>query len=341
MGGSGQIGFAIAERLLSGGWEVTLGSRGKREVAFHLTELGAKFCSVDREEADGLASAINAGCDLFVDTVAFDAEHATQLLGVQQSIGQIIAVSSASVYCDERGRTLDEARQSGFPELPPRMTEEQSTVKPGPSTYSTRKVEMERTLLDGATRPVAILRPCAIHGPFSTHPREWWFVKRLLDGRQKIPLAYRGQSQFQTSSTANIAALVSALVASKAGGIYNIGDPASPTVFEIGQAVIAACAIQADLVPVDTEDYPPSIGSTPWSVPKTFTIDDAKARSTGYRPLGSYEETVAETCRLLMQHNGGDWRIHFPQLAKYPYDLFDYAAEDRWFRMAAVGDQLS
>ena len=136
------------------------------------------------------------------------------------------------------------------------MTEEQLTVDPGPSTYSTRKIAMERALLDGATCSAAVLRPCAIHGPFSAHPREWWFVKRLLDGREKIPLAYSGDSQFQTSAISNIAALVSALSVRKADGIFNIGDPDSPSVLEIGNAIIAACGIEAALIPFETGTYP-------------------------------------------------------------------------------------
>ncbi|WP_073973249.1 NAD(P)H-binding protein [Erythrobacter donghaensis] len=336
LGGTGQIGLAVAERLLEDGWQVTLGSRGRQQLPSHITEIGAKLCRVDRSEFVELASAIDSGCDLLIDTVAFDAAHARQLLAVQHNVGQIIAISSASVYSDAQGRTLDEARQNGFPELPHRMTEEQSTVEPGPSTYSTRKVAMERALMEGAKCPVAVLRPGAIHGPFSAHPREWWFVKRLLDGRERIPLAYDGRSQFQTSATENIGALVSTLAGSRLGGIFNIGDPDAPTVLEIGKAIVAECAIDADLVLVDTQTYPPRVGATPWSVPKPFTISDAKARSAGYRPVGSYRETVSRTCRWLMEHNPDNWRARFPQLALYPYDMFDYAAEDRFISRSAV-----
>lgn len=149
LGGTGQIGLAVAERLLKDGWQVTLGSRGRQQLPSHVTEIGAEFCRVDRTEFAELASAIGSGCDLLIDTVAFDAAHADQLLAVQHDVGQIIAISSASVYSDAHGRTLDEARQNGFPDLPHRMTEEQSTVEPGPSTYSTRKVAMERALIEG------------------------------------------------------------------------------------------------------------------------------------------------------------------------------------------------
>jgi len=153
-------------------------------------------------------------------------------------------------------------------------------------------------------------------------------------------LAYSGRSQFQTSATENIGALVSTLASSRLGGIFNIGDPDAPTLLEIGKAIVAECAIDADLVPVDTQSYPPQVGATPWSVPKPFTIDDSKARSAGYRPVGSYRETVSRTCRWLMEYHPDDWRARFPQLALYPYDMFDYGAEDSFLSASVVGGSV-
>lgn len=104
-----------------------------------------------------------------------------------------MVISSSSVYQDKSGRTLDEAAATaGFPDLPDPISETQQTVSPGPATDSTRKMAMERTLRDGARVPVTILRPCAIYGRGSSHPRGWWFVKRMLDRRPIIPIAFRG-----------------------------------------------------------------------------------------------------------------------------------------------------
>lgn len=331
LGGTGQIGFATAAKLLSNGWRVTLGSRGRRAVPGHLQERGLTAIELDRSVSGGLQTAIKDGCDLLIDTIAFNATHARQLLRVQDGIGQIIAISSASVYRDECGRTLDEAKQGGFPDLPESMTEEQPTVEPGSATYSMRKVAMERVLLDGRAA-AAIIRPCAIHGPYSAHPREWWFIKRLRDGRDTIPLSYRGLSQFQTSAAADVAELISALAEARASGIYNVAGSDSPTVMEIGQAIFSACGIDARLLPIDTPAYSTRVGATPWSVPKPFTIAVGKARSIGYKPVGDYRATVAETCAWLMDQPVADWQLRFPQLAAYPFELFDYEAEDRFLR---------
>ena len=61
---------------------------------------------------------IGQDADIVIDTVAFDATHADQLLEIQADIGSFIVISSSSVYCDDQGRTLDEARLNGFADLP-------------------------------------------------------------------------------------------------------------------------------------------------------------------------------------------------------------------------------
>lgn len=61
--------------------------------------------------------------------------------------------------------------QTGFPELPNPIPETHPTADPGPATYSTRKIALERHLRDHAAVQVTVLRPCAIHGLLSRHLR--------------------------------------------------------------------------------------------------------------------------------------------------------------------------
>lgn len=150
IGGTGQIGRAIGARLLSEGWTVILASRGGRDMPDDLLRMGAKTVVVNRDEPGELAKSLGSSADAVIDTVAYDQTHADQLLEMEQEVGQFVVISSCSVYRDDAGRTLDETRENGFPDLPDGMTEEQPTVEPGPQTYSTRKVALERRLLDHA-----------------------------------------------------------------------------------------------------------------------------------------------------------------------------------------------
>src|SRR5208282_1556271 len=190
IGGTGQIGQATAGRLVDSGWTVTIAHRGLRPLPPGLFERGVNVVTLDRDEPGPLARALASGADALIDTVAYDRNHARQLLEVQGVLGSLIVVSSSSVYRDPLGRTLDEAAETGFPELPDPIGEDEPTVEPGPATYSSRKAALERVLLDRAAIPLAILRPAAVSGIGSPHAREWWFVKRIRDRRPAILLAY-------------------------------------------------------------------------------------------------------------------------------------------------------
>ena len=188
--------------------------------------------------------------------------------------------------------------------------------------------DVSRTLLDHAATPVTVLRPGPIHGPGSRLPREWWFVKRILDGRKVIPLAYRGTSRFHTTSVANIAALTHVVIEAPASRVLNIADPSAPSVAEIAAFISQHMGYTGHIVEVPGEDYPAALGRTPWSVPRPFVLDLRAATELGYAPATTYADAVKLTCDWLVETaSDGDWRERFPGMARS--DLFDYCTEDR------------
>lgn len=319
LGGTGQIGLAVAERLAGEGWEVRLVSRAPAPISGPWQHVAA-----DRQDPIALRKALADGADLLLDCVAFEVRHAGQLLDLQDSVGRVALISSASVYCDAEGRTLDEAGETGFPDFPEPIREDHRTVEPGPQTYSTRKVATERRLLHGARIPVTILRPCATHGPYSKHAREWWFVKRLLDGRDRIPLAYGGRSRFQTTSTRAIAEAVRSSLSSNETQVLNVADANAPTVAEIGHAIMTAMGRHADLVGLPDAPYPPLLGATPWSVEKPMVC------ASSVPSAETYAQAVPRAIRwLIAATQGRDWCEVLPQLAAYPARHFDYDLDDQ------------
>ena len=333
LGGTGQIGTAVARSLAGSGWEVIACDRGSRAPAPALAELGVRRRVADRREPDSLEGALGAGADVLVDTVAFDAADARQLADLAPVIGSVVVVSSASVYTDSRGRTLDEATtEEEFPILPVPIPEDHPTVVPGAATYSARKVAMENELL-ASKLPATLIRPGAVHGPFSRHAREWHFLKRALDGRTHVLIDHAGASRFHAVSVDNIAELVR-LAADRPGNrVLNCGDPDPPTTLEIARAAWAHSGREAPVEVLlagaaDSEEC----GGTPWSIPYPFQVDmTAAGRELGYRPITTYAESVGATFDWLEREVApGDWRVLLPQLAAYPWNLFDYEAEDRW-----------
>lgn len=323
LGGSGQIGRAVAIALIEAGWSVVSGQRDAATLPEPLRARGVVPVALDREDATALRDILAGGFDTVIDTVAYTAAHARQWLHLQDRIGALVVISTGSVYADDQGRTLDEARETGFPHFPVPIPESQPRTAASGATYSTRKVAMEDALLEGARIPLTILRPFAVHGPGCRAPREWWFIARALAGVEEIPLAYEGLSRFHTSATANIAELCR--VALEAGGthVLNAADPLALSVVEIGRAILDAMGSNTRLAPFAG---PPKglEGRTPWSVEQPLVADMSAALALGYRAATDYRASIGATCEALVEAaRGRDWREAFPGLAAYPAAMFE------------------
>ena len=316
--GAGQIGYAACEAFLDAGWDVRVLAR--TEPAWSHGD--AEF------ERYVLGESPAPSADVVLDTIAHDEGDVARYDA--DAVGRLITISSASVYVDYSGRSLDEASQNGFPNFGEGMTEEQPTVPRGPQTYSTRKVRMEKAALDRFGSRHSNIRPGAVYGPWSRYPREWWFVKRLKDRRRIIPLAFEGESRFHTTSARSIGELARFLAENSRGGTYNIADIDVPTVRDIGRLVAETFGKRVRLYGMEG---PPegSVGRTPSSVPAPFVIDCANAHAAGFDGFTLYRREAAEAINWLRAQRFDDWRTAFPQLAAYPWDLFDYEAEDRFF----------
>lgn len=318
--------------LARDGWEVTAVSRGgDRDRGW---PDGVRAVRADREDDAALSSAVGDGCDVLVDMVAYGPEHARQLTSLAGRVGSAVVISSVSVYEDDKGRNFDtQAEPGGFPEYPVPVTEEQRTVRPGESSYSTRKAGLERELLAAGDRlPTTLLRAGAIHGPHCRTPRELYFVKRNLDGRRRRVLAFGGASRFHPASVHTLAELIRLAAVRPGARVLNAVDPDAPTVAQIAAAIDAVMGVETQDVLVDGPPPAPGVGDTPWSVPVPVVCDmTAAERQLGYRPVVRYAETLPDTVAWIEERLAGrDWREAYPKMVQAYGDLFDYAAEDAW-----------
>lgn len=318
IGGTGQIGRAAARALAAEGWEVVALSRTGTLPA-GLSELGVRAAQADRADDAQLRAAIGDGADVVVDTVAFNRVHGEQLNGLAGLVGSLVVISSASVYADAEGRALDGVNDP--PQMPNPVPESQPTVEPGDETYSTRKVALEQTLLAGPL-PATVLRACAIHGPGAKLPREVVFVKRAVDRRRRVAIAFRGESRFHTTSVPNLAELIRLAAAQPGNRALNAADPEAPTTLEICRAVGAALEWEFEPVLLAADEY-----DNPWGAPPEwpFIVDmTAAERELGYAPVVSYPEAVRETAAWLVDElaAGRDWN------GTYLEGMLDYAKED-------------
>jgi nucleoside-diphosphate-sugar epimerase len=329
IGATGQIGSAAVLALVRDGWRVRGAAKTRHPAGL---PDGVEITELDREDPDALAAAIGSGVDVVVDCVAFRRRHAQQLIALADRIGSAVVISSVAVYLDDLGRRFG-AEETRYP-IP--IPETQTTVDPADDDYATGKIALEQQLQSAAdTLPATVLRAAAVHGPRTRHPREWYFVKRALDGRPIRVLAYSGRSRFHTTSTANLAELVR-LAAGKPGTrVLNAADPRALTAAEISTAVDDVMGVTSELVQVEGPPPAANVGDTPWSIPHPIVLDmAAAARELDYRPVTGYPESLPATISWLIDAaRGRDWREVFPDLVDNygsDYDFFAYAAEDRW-----------
>jgi nucleoside-diphosphate-sugar epimerase len=324
LGGTGMIGRAVVPQLLERGYEVTIGSRKPASLPD-----GVRHVTVDRKGPDGLG-AITGDFDVFVDVIAYDGTHGRQLCELEGRIGSLVFISSASVYADDTERML--AGSDFEPTLPIDETRPVVAAAPDGSDYAGGKVAIENTLLEEEPAPVTILRPGAVFGPGDQASREWHFVKRVLDGRKDVALAFGGKTIFHPVSSANVASMV-ALAADLPGSrIVNCGDPEPWTVREICDGV---AQIMNHDWRVHIIDGPPesTIGDTPWSAPYPFVMDLSVAQNElGFAGVVPFGDWLATTCRWLVEATRDrPWEEVLPRAALYYPHQFDYAAEDDFF----------
>jgi nucleoside-diphosphate-sugar epimerase len=244
-----------------------------------------------------------------------------------------VFISSKAVYVDDPGRHSNSAEP---PEFAAPVTEEQPTLTPSgidydsPEGYGPNKVAAEHVLLDSGMA-VSVLRPSRIHGTGGTRPREWVFVKRVLDGRRHLLLAHGGRGINHPTAAANLAALVEFCAARPATRILNSADPDAPAGLTISRLIAAHLEHAWNEVLLGAT-APEGLGDHPWNTLPPFVLDTSAAERLGFVPAGSYAETVrAEIDWLVTAARSGDLAGVLPSPdGPYFRSFFDYAREDAW-----------
>ena len=325
VGGTGPIGRATARRLVAAGWHVDVTGRDAARLPEDLAAAGVKFVAADRDDAGQLAAAFGPGADLLVDCICYTAAGAELVLPLVYDATSTVMISSKAVYVDADGNHSNS-------DVPPRfdgpISESQRTVAPGRGDYTTRegyaanKVAAEQVLL-GSGRPVTVLRPSKAHGAGAPRPREWFFVKRVLDRRPALVLAGRGASVDHTTAAANIAALIETAARVPGTRVLNSADPDAPSALEISRVIARRLGHVWEEVLLD--EAAGGLGAHPWDAENPIVLDTSAAAQLGYVPVGDYATTVAEEIDWLVA-TGGEGRLDEDFFAQ----LFDYAAEDRY-----------
>jgi nucleoside-diphosphate-sugar epimerase len=358
IGGTGAIGRAAARRLLAAGWSVELTGRDPARMPRDIAAAGGRFIAAGTRDAGRLRAAFGEGADLLVDCACFTAQDAAGLLPLARDTASTVLISSKAVYVDAAGH---HSNSTVKPDFGGPVREDQPTVAPGYGDYRSAegypagKVAAEQVLLDSGA-PVTVLRPSKIHGPGSRQPREWVFVKRVLDHRPVLFLAHRGAGVDHPTAAANIAALIDLAAARPGRRILNAADPNASSALEISRVIARYLGHTWDEILLDDQQAPgqltpgqpaldqpalgqPALGRHPWDTPHPIVLDMTAAARLGYTPAGNYAATVAaEVDWLIAAARGGEDADLIPGPAdEYFARLLDYRDEDHWLAAQTAG----
>ena len=336
IGGTGLVGRATARRLLASGWAVTVAGRDPAHLPPDIAAAGGVFVAVDRDDPAALAAAYGPGTDLLVDCVCYTGTQASALLPLVEDATSTVMISSKAVYVDAVG---NHSNSDVPPDYGGPVPESQPTMAPGDMDYRSRdgyganKVAAEQILLDSG-RPVTVLRPSKIHGEGARPPREWVFVKRILDRRPAVFLAHRGEGADHPTAAANIAALIETVAAQPGRRILNSADPDTPNGRQIARVIAELLGHTWNEVLLD-DDAPDGLGRHPWDRRPPVTLNMTAALALGYVPAGTYAETVATEVAWLTSGDpsvAGHWGTD-----GFFDGYFDYDAEDRYLAQYRSG----
>ena len=342
IGGTGQIGAAAARRLAHDGWSVLVAHRGQHSGDAALADLDVTTIRLDRDDTDALLEPGARARPGARHRRRTSRGTPTSSGSSKGDVGSVVVISTGSVYTGADGGYLDIVTgPEDFPDYPIPLRETDETVDNDERTYSPLKAAMERQLFEAESLPVSILRPGAIHGPFSPALREWFFIKRALDHRKRVVLSDDGTNRFSTSST----------VQHRRAGhpVRRAAGAAHPERRRRGQA---QCRRDR---PHGLRDHGPgrrgrhlpgppvdNLGSTPWTVAHPLILSMAAAtvelgyrQPTTLRGLGGAPPSTGR-CAKSNSPNAEAMagRRCFPTMAARAQadGWFDYAAENAFLR---------
>jgi nucleoside-diphosphate-sugar epimerase len=314
VGGTRFIGRAIVERLLGRGHAVTVYHRGETETTYSgpVTHIHGDR----RDHADMRANLAGLAPEGMIDVIPMNGDDARVLVdALRGRVLRAVFISSGDVYAPDQAIPLSEEAALG-PAEPVEIPVYGQSV-----SYS--KVAMEAVVRqawqDGGF-PATILRLPAVYGPGS-RGREWFFVKRVLDGRARLALPDGGYQLFHRGYVEDVArAAVLALESRRAAGrTYNVGHEKVLTMRGVAELVARVMDHQWELVSVPAAWLPPT---NPFATAYPIVYDLGRIQSElGCRDTVSLEEGMRRTV---------DWLLSNPVEPGEPgpVDPFDYTAED-------------
>ncbi|UCC76185.1 MAG: NAD-dependent epimerase/dehydratase family protein [Anaerolineales bacterium] len=331
IGGTRFIGRAIVEELLHREHAVTVYHRGQHEVEFaHPVE----HVHGDRRDYARFRSHLaNLSCDAVVDVIAMNADDTRALVAALRGrIRCSVHISSGDVY--------DPGQLVPIPENAVVRSADTAEITAYGQTVPYSKVAVEEVIREAQQAggfPATVLRLPAVYGPRDPLAREWFLVKRVLDGRPRIAVPDGGLSLFHRGYVDDVARAVALALENPhaVGRTYNVGHEQLLTVRGIAELVARVMDHEWEIVPVPGNQLP---ATNPFATPYHIVYDLKRIRAElGYQESVSLQEGMRRTVSWLLANppTPETWG-----LARYlGHDAFDYPTEDAAIAAASGAEE--
>lgn len=292
IGGSGLLGTPAARTLRDAGHDVTVVSRGRRDLV-----PGVRHVEADRAGGAAFTAPLRGErFDLAVDFLAFDGAAVEQALALPALADARYALASTGqVYLVANERRPPSREADG--ELPLSPEPPEGTRDHANWVYGRGKREAEASLRARAAarggRDV-VLRLPVVQGANDGTRRLWAYLERLRDGGPLL-LPGGGLDPVRFVWAEDVARVLASLAGglSPAGSVYNLAQPDEPTLRDLLERAASALGVAPRFVPCDAADlagFGLDLQVSPFSGPWCSRPDPSLAEAElGFRGTASTE----------------------------------------------------
>ena len=323
IGGTRFLGKYLTEALLKGNQEVTLLNRGNRKDTFPYAN-DVEWIICDRHDEERFKTSLeNRTFDVVIDTCAYIPEEVELVVEtLRDRIGRYIFCSSMAVALnkglDDRLRLPIQNRRL-FP-----LSSQNS--------YAHNKSLIEEYLVEQFDKngfPFVSLRPAEINGPGEM--REWYYMERLKNGREKILIPGHGQNLVHPAYIDDIIqGFLLAIVKDRAiGECYNItGDE----IISFNDYIKLMADVMGQKIRVINFPYDifKELVNTKYVFPYcyrySFVVDISKIKTElGYQPEVGIKEAIRKTLEVWTEEYS---KRATPYNRTGEYEFISYDIED-------------
>lgn len=306
IGGTQFIGRFVVSKLLQNNHKVTIFHRGEHEVDF-----GPEVTHIHGDRKNLLNfkyELLKRNFDALIDMIPMNYKDSGMVVEIFRGrLKHSVHISSQDVYAPWIGVYTGKDLNYPIPYTENTPLRNDLFIYRGkfPPLEDYEKITVERTIMTANATgafPATILRLPAVYGPWDNQIREYFFIKRILDGRTRLVLGSGADWLWQRGYVEDIAsAIVLVLENPKTNGqVYNVGHHNVWTVRQLATKIAEFMDWKWEIVSFPDKILPQGF---PFPYRPHIVVDTSKIRfQLGFKENFSLETGLKATIKWTLEH---------------------------------------